>query len=276
MHPLRFSSALLALTLAGLAAPMARARPSVTSAHVQGLLEDLRQGPQSRRDRAAQRLYHLQHPRGNAGVIALASDPNPLTRAVGVWALSVVRPPSADRVVLQRLHDPHPAVCRAATQAAGVLKLSRAARKLRALLRHEDRFVQLAAVRALAALGTKGIPGLKSALLAGTLEQRLLAVRALDELPGRQSRTLLRRAARSGPIQVRLSSAQALDRRGDPAGTHVLGRLALRAADKGIRLQAINMLADSEQSTRRQLLRRLLKDKDPQIRRAAADGLASP
>ena len=275
MCSLRLSGALLAIVVTCSVSADTWARSSVSAAKVQRLLDDLRQGPQSRRDRAAQRLYHLQHPRGNAGVVAMASNPNPHTRAVGVWALSVVRPPSAGRIVRQRLDDPNPAVRLAATQAAGTIKLARAASQLRRLLRDEDRFVQLAAVRALAALGAKGVPGLKRALSTGTPEQRLLAVRALDELPGRQSRGLLRRAAHRGPIQVRLLAAQALDRRGDRAGTSVLGRLALHAADKGIRLQAIAMLAQSEQSTRHQPLRRLLRDKDPQIRRAAADALAS-
>lgn len=272
----RLSNGVFVIAIACSAGAAALAKSSVSATTVQRLLDDLRQGPQSRRDRAAQRLYHLQHPRGNAGVVALASSPDPHTRSVGVWALSVVRPPSAGRVVRQRLDDPNPAVRLAATQAAGILVLTRATAKLQRLLQDEDRFVQLAAVRALAALGAKGIPGLKRALSTGTPEQRLLAVRALDGVPGDQSRAVLRRAARRGPIQVRLLAAQTLDRRGDRTGVGVLGQLALHAADKGIRLQAIATLGQSEQSSRRQPLRRLLRDKDPQIRRAAADGLATP
>lgn len=252
----------------------ATAPSAARNTEIRRLIADLRKGPQGARNRAAQRLYHLQDAEGNAAVERLAEHGDPELRAIGTWALSIVKPGGAEALVRRRLEDRSAIVRRAAVLAASSLQSAATASKLVRLLHDEDRFVRRASVRALGQLGNVGLPGLRQALRRGTPEQRLLAIRALGVVHTKRARMLLRWVGSQGTPLMRLMSARELVQQTDRSGYRVLRALLASRAPKGIRLQAIRALAADRRGRSRRALQRALKNRDADIRRAAADALA--
>ncbi|PID39697.1 MAG: hypothetical protein CSB49_00810 [Proteobacteria bacterium] len=251
------------------------ARRDVAAEVIARLLKQLATGTIAARDRAAQRLYLLGDPRGNAGVLALAEHRDPMRRARGVWALSVVRPPGSKALLLRRSGDNAPAVRREVARALGLLRSGKkGAKVLRRMLGDKVGAVRQAAVFALARLGVVGLSGLRQALRAKPLVLRLLAVRGLAASKQPLARALLRRATRRNREPVRLLAATALERKGDPLGARTLITLATAGTAKGVRLQAITTLGKVKTAQARRALRRLVRVRDQQLRRAAADALA--
>jgi len=253
--------------------PLAHSAPP--SDEIPGLLAALREGPEGRRNRAAQRLYHLQDPRGNSAVIALAGANEPALKAIGLRALAIVKPPGATRLVRSALHSGKLPVLLAAIDAAGMLALADTARRLRQLLRHANPICRSSALRALGRLGRAGLSGVRQALRSPDLEQRLAAVTILGSINGKGARSLLRRTARRAGPRESLVAARALLAHNDIYGYRTVSRL-LRQSDKEIRLQAISLLVEHRQDpAARRLLQRSARHADPDVSRLAADALAS-
>lgn len=246
---------------------------SNAAAEIDRLVEALRSGSMGARNRAAQRLYHLQDRRGNAAVLDLAAHRDPRLRATGVWALTVVRPPGAKRILLLRARDDVIFVRRAAVLGLGLLKPTGAAKLLRSVLRDRDAGVQQAAVRALGRLGD--LVGLRKALAHPSLELQLLALHSLREQGSKGARRILWRATGRGKPRVRAFAAQQLVLLSDPRGARVLAALLGRSSNTGLRLQIVRYLADEDSEVGRRALDQLLRQSDQRLRSAAAEALAA-
>ena len=273
-HPRSLLVPTLLTALALLSPTTATAKPKVDAARIDALLEHLATGKVALRDRAAQRLYLLGHPRGHAGVLALAAHRDPRRRARGVWALGVVRPKGARSLVTARLRDKEPGVRRAALSALISLRVARAHVQLRRALEDPAPSVRRRVLQLALRLPRHRLALLRRALDAKQAALRLLALRALDKLPKKEGLPLLRRTCRKGKPLLRLLAAKALQRRGLRRGTLTLATLARSRVDKGLRLQAIAALAASPDPIASRALRGLLRSRDRQLRQAAADALA--
>lgn len=262
----------LLLLLAAESRPLARRRQG--GPEIDRLLEALQGTSLGARNHAAQRLFHLQDPRGNAGVLGeTAAHRDPRRRAVGVWALTVVRPFGAKKLLLLRARDDIAFVRRAAVLGLGLIKPKGAAKVLRGLLTDPDASVRRAAVRALGRLGD--VVGLRKALARPSLELQFLALRALGEQKSNVARQVLYQAAGRGKARVRAFAAQQLVLLADPRGARVLATLLGRTKDVGLRLQIVRYLADEDSKVGRRALEKLLRQPDQRLRSAAAEALAA-
>lgn len=258
-----------------LLAAAARARPAPTGNEIQELLAALRDGPEGRRDHAAQRLYHLQDPRGNRAVMALARADEPTLKVVGLRALAIVRPRGASKAVSEALRAKDPTVLRAAIDAAGMMRMTGSARRLRRLLRHRNPACRASALRALGRLGAAGLRGLQQALRSPEPQQRLAAVAVLGTMEDKRARRLLRRTAQRATADMALIAARALLAADDAYGYRPLARL-LRHPDKNTRLRAIALLTEHKgHPSAHRLLKASTGNADPDVSRSAADALAS-
>lgn len=262
----------------GLVAMLCVVRPlaAAPAGDVAHLVATVRHGSEGARNRAAERLFFLQAPAGNEAIKRLATSADAADRAVGLWALAVVKPPGAARLVLNALSDDDLGARRAAVAAVGVLDLAAAVPALARLLRHEDPLLRGAVIRALARLGRPGLAVLDRGVRGLALEDRLLIVDAVAE----HARTpaaaaVLARAAVRGPLSVRLLAAAALVRHHDPRGERCLVRLLQQRGDKGVRLQAARWLGDRGGQAAAHALKRAARDPDAQVRQAAVDALAA-
>jgi len=277
---LRTAADLLVVPLLILGATLLATEPSLAGKPLQkeeihALLHQLRSGPEGLRNRVVQRLYHLQDERANAALVQLAAEGSPETRALGLWALGIVRPHTAAQTIRLALDDVDASVRRAAVGAAGQMRLQGAARKFRLMLRTDpDASVHDAIVKASSRLGRQGVHVLRWVLAHGSIYMEILTIDAMDSMKVPAARRLLRATARRGPAKVRLLAALALVSRQDALGGAILRRLASVGTDKGVRLQALRSLVRCPSRSARYTLRRALKDQDADIRRAAADALA--
>lgn len=274
---------------AGLASLIALSTPAVKGAptkepgrgasrpreSVDHLLAALQQGSEGAQDRAAQRLFFLQDPRANSAVLALAGDRDARRRAVGLRAIAIIRPPGTPAAVMAALTSDDLDVLRAAVNAAGVIELRGAAKRLTALLAHPDPSVRMGAIQTLGRLGQAGLPGLRRAVTHGDLAESCAAVTVLGRMEGSGAAALLRGAARRAKPEARVIAASVLFERGDAAGLSALA-LLLQSPRKGIRLQAISAVAEHRSRPgARRLLRRAARSPDADVRRSAADALAA-
>jgi HEAT repeat protein len=141
--------------------------------------------------------------------------------------------PRAEDALLQRLGDPEPAVRAAAVEALGATGEARHAPAIAVLARAADvpPVVVLAALRALAALGTPPADVISRAASHADPEVVKEAVSAAAKLPGPEGERLLRQAAENARWDVRQAAARAMLDRGDPALRTVAEALARREAD---------------------------------------------
>lgn len=251
----------------------ASARRGLDAVERARLLAAVRLGTQGQRNRAAARLYHYQDMEANGALLRMARDEDVAARAVGVWALGVVRPKGSAALVIRALFDAHPETRRAAADAAGMLRLAKAAPGLGRLLYDKRRSVRIAAVQALSRLRESGLAVLGRALRTRG-EVQLLAIEALSRIPGRRSSALLRRAAQMRAFEVRLLAAGKLVARFESVGSRVLARLLVSGGKSSRRARAARVLAKDVSKVGWLALKQALRDSSPSVRRAAADALA--
>jgi len=209
-----------------------------------------------------------------AAIVRLARHKAPALRAVGVWALSVVRPPGAAKILIARARDKHVGVRRNAVIGLGNLRVAAGARVLRKRLFDRNPLIRSAAVRSLSLLGGRGVSGLALAVRRGDPDLKLLAVTALGRMKHRRARRLLRRCARVGEPAVRALAAGELIDDGDPAGSRAAIRLLARGNPRGARLQAAQLLGRGRTKAGERALKRALHDANANVRQAAANALA--
>lgn len=240
---------------------------------VQRLLKDLRSGSVGQRDRATQRLYHVQDPSANAAVMEMASEPTDGIRVVAFHAISVIRPAGGEAIVLKGLHDAASSVRAAAALAAGALHLKKAVKRLARMAKEKNTQVRGAAIVALSRVGAAGIRYLVRLLSAGKIDQRLLAAAALADSRHPRASAILRHAAQSGPPSLRLLIAKKLQMTDARWACNALRKLSTTHFGLGTRLQAIADLTTCLDRRSHAQLIALQRDKHPSIQRAARRAL---
>ncbi|MCK5798519.1 MAG: HEAT repeat domain-containing protein [Deltaproteobacteria bacterium] len=253
--------------------PRALARSFLSQDQLRVLLSQLKGRKLGVRNQAAQRLYLLQDPKGNAEVLALASHRDQKLRARGVWALAIVRPLGSKALLLKRAHDPAPRVRQAAILAIATLRLPGATKLLRRALKDPKKEVRRAVLRALPHLGRDALAILRDVARGRSLDLRLLALRGLGSLGGSRAQKLLRSIARSARGMTRLLAAEELLRLGDVVGSRLLIHFVLHSPHRGLRLQAIATLGRDKSCHGEKALRRLLRARNTHLRAAAMRAL---
>lgn len=253
----------------------AAGRPGVGPAERKRLLAEVFYGSHGQRNRAVQRLYHLQDPAANRVLLKQAAAGRQRARLSAMWALVILRPAGTQKVLRAALTHKNWHVRAEAARGLGVLRSKAALRGLVRLTRDRRPGVRFAAIAALARLGNPALPVLsRLALQKG--DDALRAVAAIGATSGgRAARALwalqIHKQVRE---QVRLLAAEQLVRRLDPRGPLALTRL-LGAKTAAVRLEAARLLGrDDASEMGRRALEKALKGKDLALRQAAADALA--
>lgn len=269
----RVSALLLAVVVAGAALP-AGARPDEREAH--GLVATIRSGSAGERNRAVERLRHLQSPVARRLLGDLLADRNPDARVNAAWALGILGDRSSVRPLVGALDDPSPPVRLAAAQALGELRSAGAADALGRALDDPERHVRLAAARALARIAdARSTAPLLKALRAADVEVRLPAAAALASRADRRARTALReRLKAEASSAVRFVIARGLAEQGERAGVTYLCRALSADPDRAVRRQAATVLGGARGAESRAALRRALQDEDAEVQTLARAALA--
>src|SRR4029079_13979499 len=114
-------------------------------------------------------------------VAALFDSKNSVIRAVAIQAAYYAAPQELAHRLPGFLEDPAPIVRRAAAENCGRLRLETASSSLIRLLQDEDERVSRAAVKAVAALGEKGLRLLDQLLIEGTPAVAGVALEAAEK-----------------------------------------------------------------------------------------------
>lgn len=268
----RLLSAALVVSLAAVATT-AWARPD--DAEVLALVGTIRTGSAGERNRAVERLRHLQSPTARRLLCEMLNDRSADSRANSAWALGIVHDAETTRPLMGALSDPSAPVRIAAAQALGELRSAVSAEALGKTLDDPERHVRLAAVRALARVAdARAIPPLVRALRSPDVEVRLPAATSLGARLERRARGALRdRLKVDQSSAVRFVIARALATEHDRAGITYLCRALGSDPDRAVRRQAATVLGNVRGTDSRDALRRALGDEDPEVRALARAAL---
>jgi HEAT repeat protein len=263
---------LLALLVLGMT-PVAHAGPDDRDVH--GLVATIRAGSAGERNRAVERLRHLQSPVARRLLAEMLADRSPDARGNAAWALGIVGDRGTVRPLMGALDDPVPPVRLAAAQALGELRSPLGAYSLGRALDDPERYVRLAAVRALARIAdVRATPPLVKALRAADVEVRLTAATALTGRADRRVRAALRdRLKADSSSAVRFVIARGLAEQGERAGVTYLCRALGTDLDRAVRRQAATVLGGARGTDSREALRRALTDEDPEVQALARAAL---
>ncbi len=181
------------------------------------------------------------------------------------------------RVLLYMLGDERWYVVRNAADLLGEMRVTDADAPLTELLEHDDERVRAAAASALAKLGTGvAAKGLRAALRDASPDVRERAASALGTQKGpRLASSLIKAIDREEDIRVLMAMLTALGQIGTPDAVEKLisiarpqGRLFKRKAS--LRTAAVHALAESKSALAVATLQELLRDKEKDVRGAAA------
>jgi HEAT repeat protein len=261
------------LAVGALAAAVAHARP--TEAEVIALVGTIRMGSAGDRNRAVERLRHLQSPTARRLLCDMLTERSVDARANSAWALGILRDSETVRPLVGALADGAPAVRLAAAQALGELRSAVAAEALGRTLDDPERHVRLAAVRALVRVAdARAIAPLLKALRSPDVEVRLAAASSLGARPERRGSAALRERLKVDPSSaVRFVIARGLATEGDRAGIRYLCKALGSDADRAVRRQAATVLGGVRGADSREALRRALGDEDAEVRALARAAL---
>jgi HEAT repeat protein len=251
------------------------ARPRLDAVSRRQLLHQALAGPRGVRNRAVQRLYHLQDRQANATLLRLARAAPLSKRLAALWALAIIRPKGAQEVLLFGLKARSWGVRAEAARGLGLLRSRRALRALFKRTRDKQPAVRRAAIMALSRLGRRALPSLFSVAKRNT-DDALRAVAAIGLVGGKKATSLLwRLQATRYREELRLLAARQLLKRLDPRGPRALIALLLKGKRVGIRLQAAELLGkDDSSSLGERALRQAMTSRNASVRNAAADALA--
>jgi HEAT repeat protein len=220
------------------------------------------------RCKAVENLSGSRHPSDTERIIASLNDESPQVRCAAVRALGKVNTPDSRRSLVRALQDGSFQVREAAARAMGRLGDLRVADALAASLRDPDAAVRIAAAEGLRAMGWKPSTPEESAWFEITLGNTPVAVSAgiasADPLvPGpNQDTSFYRRMA-----------AEELKEKNDPVRINSMLSF-LHGNDTLARISAIHDLGQiNDPEITRELLT-LFRDRNPEVRRVAAQALA--
>lgn len=185
---------------------------------------------------------------------------------------------SGVRVLLFMLGDERWFVVRNACDLLGELRVTEADTQLTGLLEHEDERVRAAAAGALAKIGTGvAAKGLRVALRDASPEVRERAASALGSTRGaRSAASLIKAIDREEDIRVLMAMLTALGQIGTPDAVEKLVALAkpdsrlFKKNRTSLRAAAVHALADAKTPLAIATLQSLLRDKEKDVRGAAA------
>lgn len=245
---------------------------SLSDQEIFELIKDIQKGPQGNRNRAIEKLKHLQDIRAYKAIFTMAKDSSPNMSAIGIWALSLLCPVGADGVILEKLNHESAIVRSAATNALGTMGTTRYAKKLFLKLKDPDQFVRAAAIHSFSMFGKKGVPWLAKAVWMRS-EVALITLDVLAHSSDKRAIEILKKAAKYGRTIIRVNAAKILAQKNNFIGIKMLCHLLKYSQDKGVRLQAANALGKDTSDFGEQTLKQVIKDKDIQIRQAVVDAL---
>ena len=151
-----------------------------SAAAIEALSAALRDASVSVRKTAAWSLGNIGDQRAIDPLIAALSDANPDVRSRAVWALGNIEPKQAPAQLVAMLRDRDPRVRELTAWALFNIEDPDAATALQAALRAEqDTDLQMAYIRALAAMGEKSIDAIRPLLESSDQRVKSMAVRAL-------------------------------------------------------------------------------------------------
>jgi beta-lactamase regulating signal transducer with metallopeptidase domain/HEAT repeat protein len=147
---------------------------------IDALAAALRDASVSVRKVAAWSLGNIGDRRATEALVAALADANADVRSRAVWALGNVEPKEAPRQLVALLSDKDPHVRELTAWALYTIEDPSAAPALQAALRTEqDKDLQLAYIRALAAMGEKSVDAIRGLLESSDPRIKSMAVRAL-------------------------------------------------------------------------------------------------
>ena len=147
---------------------------------IEALSAALRDGSVTVRRTAAWSLGNIGDRRAESALVAALADANADVRARAVWALGNVEPREAPRQLVAMLSDKDPHVRELTAWALYTIEDPSSAPALQAALRTEqDKDLQLAYIRALAAMGEKSVDAIRGLLESSDPKVKSMAVRAL-------------------------------------------------------------------------------------------------
>lgn len=221
------------------------------------------------RCRAVENLAGSNHPSDTERIFASLHDENPEVRCAALRALGKTKPPQARKSLTAALRDQDFQVREAAARALGRLGDSGATRSLTGCLRDPDAAVRIAAASALRTLGWRPSTKEEVAWFEIALGNTPAAV-STDTAPPIASNN---ERNQETSFYRRMAAAD-LKERNDPARIKSL-LTDLRSSDLLVRVSAVHDLGHFNEPQITEVLLRLFRHHDTEVRLAAAQAVAA-